>query len=74
MMSTSSIVTLFITSENSSSERRFDKSITISTFKERLEAITGVPAAYSKLSLYNNENVLIANIDDDSKMLYLYLI
>ena len=37
----SGIVKLFISSSNSTSERRFDKSISVIELKQRLEPITG---------------------------------
>ncbi|KAJ3224439.1 hypothetical protein HK099_008459 [Clydaea vesicula] len=67
-----SLLTLFITSESSSSERRFEKSITIGTLKEKLEFITGVPCATCKLILYTKENNQVAVLDDDTKMLGFY--
>ncbi|KAJ3182339.1 hypothetical protein HDU87_008502 [Geranomyces variabilis] len=66
------IVTLFVSSEGASSERRFDKALTIDRFKERLEPITGVPVSTMKVSLYTDRDQLVAVMDDDSKMLGYY--
>ncbi|KAJ1667652.1 hypothetical protein IW140_001292 [Coemansia sp. RSA 1813] len=46
-----SVVTLFIESQNSSSERRFLKSITIDDLKMRLEPIVGIPATDQRISI-----------------------
>ncbi|KAI8839612.1 CAP Gly-rich domain-containing protein [Chytridium lagenaria] len=48
----SPIVTLFVSSEGVSSERRFNRDITIATLKERLSPITGVPPSTMKISVY----------------------
>ncbi|KAI9205921.1 CAP Gly-rich domain-containing protein [Polychytrium aggregatum] len=63
------VVTLFISSEAATSERRFSKSITIASLKERLEPITGVPASTMKVSLYSKSDEFMGVLDDDSKML-----
>ncbi|KAJ3256261.1 hypothetical protein HK103_005624 [Boothiomyces macroporosus] len=39
------ILTLFVKSQNASSERRFEKSLSILELKEKLTAITGVPSS-----------------------------
>ncbi|KAJ2657862.1 hypothetical protein IWW48_004326 [Coemansia sp. RSA 1200] len=46
-----SVVTLFVESQNSSSERRFVKSITINDLKGRLEPIVGISSADQQLSI-----------------------
>ena len=70
----SPIVTLFVSAEDASSERRFSKSISIQDLKERLQPITGVPVSSMILKLYTgeNNNTLLATLDDDSKMLGYY--
>ncbi|KAJ3190242.1 hypothetical protein HDU85_000535 [Gaertneriomyces sp. JEL0708] len=68
----SPIVTLFVTSEGASSERRFDKSITIDRLKERLEPITGVQVATMQLTLYSQASTPVATLSDPSKMLGYY--
>ncbi|KAL2918331.1 hypothetical protein HK105_202258 [Polyrhizophydium stewartii] len=70
----SPVVTLFVTSSNAASERRFDKALTIQSLKERLEPITGVPAATMKLKLQTETGELVAALDDDSKMLGFYAV
>ncbi|TPX31651.1 hypothetical protein SmJEL517_g05074 [Synchytrium microbalum] len=67
-----SVVTVFVTSEGVSSERRFDKGITIATLKERLEPITGVPASTMKINLYSQTDVLMGNLSEDERMLGFY--
>jgi tubulin-folding cofactor B len=59
-----------VSSDNAKSERRFLKSITVLTLKEKLEAITGIPASSMSLQLYNSlkENISMEN----SKMLGYY--
>ncbi|KAJ2379861.1 hypothetical protein GGI23_007904 [Coemansia sp. RSA 2559] len=46
-----SVVTLFVESQNSSSERRFLKSITIDDLKTRLEPVVGIPASDQQISI-----------------------
>lgn len=62
------VVTLFITSDDASSERRFDKATSIKLFKQRLEPITGCPSATMKLNLYQDSK-FICEMSDDEKML-----
>lgn len=50
-MATTPDLTLLITSENSTSERRVTPSWTVAHFKARLEPITGIPAGCQRLSL-----------------------
>ncbi|KAJ3317563.1 hypothetical protein HDU76_001129, partial [Blyttiomyces sp. JEL0837] len=68
----SAIVTLIVSSEAASSERRFDRGITIASLKERLEPITGAAVASMKITLYNAKDEVVCQIDDDSKMLGYY--
>ncbi|KAG5462380.1 MAG: CAP Gly-rich domain-containing protein [Olpidium bornovanus] len=66
-----SVVTVFVTSDGSSSERRFDKALTLSALKARLEPITGVPAAAQQLSLYNGDKLvgaLEAESEDSTRL------
>ncbi|KAJ3028169.1 UNVERIFIED_CONTAM: hypothetical protein HDU68_002315 [Siphonaria sp. JEL0065] len=63
------IVTLFVSSEGVTSERRFDKGQTIAQLKERLEPITGVPCATMKITLFSKTDAPLCSLDDDSKML-----
>lgn len=64
------IVKLFVSSDNAKSERRFEKSITILTLKEKLEAITGIAASSMSLVLYNSMKQSIPL--ENSKMLGYY--
>ncbi|KAJ3039719.1 hypothetical protein HDV00_011951 [Rhizophlyctis rosea] len=66
------IVTVFVSSEGVSSERRFDKATTIGNLKDRLEPITGVPVSSMRIELYTNADQLVGTFDDDSKMLGYY--
>lgn len=68
---TQSIVTLSVTSSMNSfgSERRFQKDMTLSELKGKLELLTGATAANMKLELYNKENKLVCKMDNDSAML-----
>ncbi|KAI8889738.1 hypothetical protein K501DRAFT_237920 [Backusella circina FSU 941] len=68
-----SIVILFVdtSDEKVASERRFEKSLTISQLKYKLEPITGIPFSTQKITLYHGNNVL-GSLDDDSKMLGAY--
>jgi tubulin-specific chaperone B len=62
------IVTIFIQSDNSSSERRFDKGVVIRDLKAKLEPITGIPAANQILQLYNGDT-LVTSVEGDDFML-----
>lgn len=66
------IVTLFVTSRNASSERRFSKSLTVASLKERLEPITGVAAATMKIQLFGPKDELLAVLEEDDRMLGFY--
>ncbi|CAG8444156.1 3739_t:CDS:2, partial [Scutellospora calospora] len=63
-----SIVTVFVQSDNASSERRFDKGISISQLKTKLEPITGIPAESQLLQLYNGDT-LVTSVEGDDYML-----
>ncbi|KAI9487806.1 MAG: CAP Gly-rich domain-containing protein [Benjaminiella poitrasii] len=68
-----SIVTLFVdtSDEKVSSERRFDKGLTISQLKYKLEPITGIPYSTQKIDLYQG-NALQGTLDDENRMLGSY--
>ncbi|KAJ3209026.1 hypothetical protein HDU67_006411 [Dinochytrium kinnereticum] len=73
----SPVVTLFVASEGASSERRFDRSITIATLKERLSPITGVPTSTMRISVYGRSekggsDSLICRLESDERMLGFY--
>ncbi|RKP01089.1 hypothetical protein CXG81DRAFT_26234 [Caulochytrium protostelioides] len=65
-----SVVTVFVTSHNASSERRFDKATTLGELKQRLEPITGIPASTIRLSLYDDNDQFVGPMaGDDDRML-----
>lgn len=64
-------IPLFVTSENTSSERRINPTWTISHFKGRLETITGIPPASQQLQLYGASKIskpLILVADDEESV------
>ncbi|KAJ3321186.1 hypothetical protein HDV06_004529 [Boothiomyces sp. JEL0866] len=70
----SHILTLFVKSQNASSERRFDKSLSILELKEKLTAITGVPSSTMVLqcngiSLQDDKQLGYYPIDNYSNLL-----
>lgn len=71
-LDTNPIVNLFVTSESSSSERRFNKDITIGALKERLEPITGIPIATMQIKLFDKNDQFVCNLNDDTKKLGYY--
>ncbi|CAG8446928.1 2226_t:CDS:10 [Ambispora leptoticha] len=62
------IITIFVQSENASSERRFDKGITIGELKAKLEPITGISTTSQQLQLYNGD-IFVASVEGDGFML-----
>ena len=68
------ILTVFITSSVNtfSSERRYEKGITIAKLKEKLELVTGASFANMRLELYDDKGKLLGPMDDDSKLLGFY--
>jgi hypothetical protein len=61
-------IPLFITSPNSSSERRITPSWSIAHFKTRLEPITGIPASSQKLTLrVGTQDGTAIEADDEEK-------
>ncbi|KAI8324472.1 hypothetical protein GQ54DRAFT_64852 [Martensiomyces pterosporus] len=67
-----SVVTLFVESQNASSERRFQKSLTIDALKTRLEPIVGITAADQRLTVWQG-TMPVCSIDGDlTKMLGFY--
>ncbi|KAG6817313.1 hypothetical protein H0H87_010330 [Tephrocybe sp. NHM501043] len=70
----SGIVRLFVISPDTHSERRLELHVTIGKLKDKLELITGIPAANQIISLYNSENDpnAVATFSDDSKQLGFY--
>ncbi|KAJ1911800.1 hypothetical protein IWQ60_009966 [Tieghemiomyces parasiticus] len=56
-----SIVTVWVASADTESERRFDRGMTLDELKTRLEPITGIPADAQVLTLHQGE-ALLANM------------
>ncbi|KAJ1723545.1 hypothetical protein LPJ53_002114 [Coemansia erecta] len=66
-----SIVTLFVESQNASSERRFPKSLQLDELKARLEPIVGIAASSQHLTLLRQSQEVCA-LTDATKMLGYY--
>ncbi|KAL0953900.1 hypothetical protein HGRIS_005067 [Hohenbuehelia grisea] len=73
-MSSSSVVTVFVVSADTRSERRFDLHTTVEQLKAKLELITGIPVTNQIVSLTNSEKdgQVIASLSDESKPLGFY--
>ncbi|CAI2177703.1 18964_t:CDS:2 [Funneliformis geosporum] len=63
-----SVVTVFVQSDNASSERRFDKGLTIRQLRIKLEPITGISADSQVLQLFNGDT-LVTSVEGDDYML-----
>lgn len=63
-----SVVTIFVQSDNASSERRFDKGLTIRQLRIKLEPITGISADSQVLQLFNGDT-LVTSVEGDDYML-----
>ncbi|KAG0300444.1 hypothetical protein BGZ98_009174 [Dissophora globulifera] len=50
-----SILNVFVTSENNSTELRLSKASTIDNIKTKLEPITGISSSFQQLQLYHND-------------------
>lgn len=70
----SGVVNVFVSSPDTHSERRIDPRQTVAQLKGKLELITGIPAFNQMISLLSSERDrrLIAELNDDSKMLGYY--
>ncbi|KAJ2834640.1 hypothetical protein GGI24_000298 [Coemansia furcata] len=68
----SAVVTLFVESQNSSSERRFQKSLTIEELKVRLEAIVGIRPSDQQLTLLDTASNAVCELNSDMRMLGSY--
>ncbi|ORY44202.1 hypothetical protein BCR33DRAFT_697891 [Rhizoclosmatium globosum] len=66
------VVTVFVSSEGVTSERRFDRGTSIAALKERLEPITGIPTSSMRLTLFSASDSPLCQIDDDEKLLGFY--
>ncbi|KAI0305804.1 CAP Gly-rich domain-containing protein [Multifurca ochricompacta] len=69
-----SLVTLFVSSPDTRSERRFDLQLSISRLKEKLELITGIPVRNQQLAIYNDDadSQPAKVLDDDQRPLGFY--
>jgi len=65
---TSDLVNVTITSNITSftSEKRFDKALTVSDLKSKLEMITGGSALAMKITVFDKDDKLICNLDNDN--------
>ncbi|KAJ1731283.1 hypothetical protein LPJ61_002606 [Coemansia biformis] len=63
-----SVVTLLVESRNATSERRFQKAMTIGELRARLEPVVGIPAGAQELALYQGAN-LVCGVAGDERML-----
>ncbi|KAH9074738.1 CAP Gly-rich domain-containing protein [Lactarius deliciosus] len=70
----SSLVTLFVSSLDTRSERRFDLQLPISQLKGKLEPITGIPVGNQQLAIYNSDADIQPTrvLDDDQRPLGFY--
>ncbi|KAF8955312.1 hypothetical protein BGZ46_002661, partial [Entomortierella lignicola] len=50
-----SIINVYVTSENNSTELRISKASTIDNLKIKFEPITGISSSFQQLQLYNND-------------------
>lgn len=53
-------------------EKRYPKSLTVAALKGKLELVTGGSAATMKLSVYNKDNQLVCDVDNDDALLGSY--
>ncbi|KAF8548715.1 hypothetical protein OG21DRAFT_1422600 [Imleria badia] len=68
----SSIVSVFVVSPDTRSERRFDLHITVEQLKTKLELVTGIPIQNQCISIQNDGGETIAQLSDDTKQLGFY--
>ena len=68
---TGDVVTVFITSNITSftSEKKFDKSLTIADLKSKLELITGGNSGSMNITAFTKEDKLICELSDPNAML-----
>ncbi|KAJ1970826.1 hypothetical protein H4R34_005940, partial [Dimargaris verticillata] len=52
------VVTLWVESLETHSERRFDTALTVDALKAKLEPITGIPQGAQSLALYQGQHCL----------------
>ncbi|ETW78818.1 hypothetical protein HETIRDRAFT_324089 [Heterobasidion irregulare TC 32-1] len=70
----SGTVTVFVSSLDTHSERRFDLHTTVSQLKGKLELVTGIPVENQRIAVYNSESdtQAAALLDDDQRPLGFY--
>jgi len=74
----SSTVTVFVTSSETRSERRFDAHITVEQLKTKLESVTGISTRSQRITLHaqgteeDESAEVLAILDDDQKPLGYY--
>ena len=68
---TGDLVNVFITSNVASftSEKRFDKSLSVAELKSKLEMITGGSASTMKISAFTKEDKFICKLEDNNALL-----
>ncbi|WWC69527.1 uncharacterized protein I206_103469 [Kwoniella pini CBS 10737] len=54
------LISIFVTSPDTHSERRFDSSLTISQLKDKLVPITGISPQYQNLTLYASSDAVLS--------------
>jgi len=71
---TASMVDVFITSNIATftSQKKFDKALTIASLRNKLEMITGGTAACMKISVKDKNDKSVCNLDNDSALLGSY--
>jgi len=71
---TADLVNVFITSNITSftSEKRFDKSLTVSDLKSKLEMISGGSALTMKITVFNKDDKMICKLEDNNALLGSY--
>ncbi|VDC05024.1 unnamed protein product [Peniophora sp. CBMAI 1063] len=67
-------VSVWVSSPDTRSERRFDLHLTVGNLKSKLELITGIPIGNQRLGIYaaNEDTKPIVALEDDSKPLGFY--
>ncbi|WWC61195.1 uncharacterized protein I303_103775 [Kwoniella dejecticola CBS 10117] len=71
------LISIFVTSPDTHSERRFDDSLTISQLKDKLVPITGISPQYQNLSLYASSDAAVTGkavllLNEENKTLSQY--
>ncbi|KAF4569513.1 hypothetical protein EYR40_008488 [Pleurotus pulmonarius] len=68
------VVTVFVSSPDTRSERRYDLHLTVAQLKEKLELITGIPVSNQTISVLDSEEDTraVTTLSDDSQQLGFY--